>query len=204
MGDGDNFSNWRKKALALKGGFFILSGPSGVGKTSLVEKALTKCHHHLDKTITYTTRTSRDTTETGNTYHFVSRDKFQQLKEQGAFLEWAEVYNEFYATAFKEVCRVWQAGKTIIKDVDTQGGKNIKKLFPQSVSVFVYPPSIDALKKRLIKRGLSDSSVLEHRLRGAESELAEGIYYDYKIVNEDFKNAWLALKKIIEKHLNLN
>ena len=197
-----SFSKWKKQALSLKGGIFILSGPSGVGKTSLVEMALEK-KPRLAKTITYTTRPPRKSQETGNPYYFVNRAQFHSLKEQGAFLEWAEIYNELYATAWEEVCRIWENGKFIIKDVDIQGGENIKRIFPQAVTVFIYPPSLYDLKKRLLKRGMEEeSSALKNRLLAAEREMAEGAKYDCKIVNEDLKKTWLELKKIIEKHLS--
>lgn len=196
-----NFSKWKKKALSLKGGIFILSGPSGVGKTSLLEMALEK-KPRLAKTITYTTRPPRKSQETGNPYYFVNHAQFHSLKEQGAFLEWAEIYNEFYATAWEEVCRVWESGKFIIKDVDIQGGGNIKRIFPQAVTVFIYPPSLCALKKRLFKRGMEKDLALKQRLLAAEREMAEGAKYDCKIVNEDLKKTWVELKKIIEKHLS--
>lgn len=196
-----NFDQWKKKALSLKGGLFILSGPSGVGKTSLVEMALKK-KPQLAKTITYTTRPPRKSKETGNPYYFVSRSQFQLLKEQGVFLEWAEIYNEFYATAWEEVCRVWGEDKFIIKDVDVQGGTNIKRIFPQAVTIFIYPPSLYDLKKRLIKRGgMEEDSALKKRLLAAEEEIAEGAKYDCKIINENLKKTWLELKKIIEKHI---
>lgn len=198
----DEFHKLKKKAMLLKGGMVILSGPSGVGKTSLVEEALKK-FPQLEKTITYTTRSPRKTKETGDPYYFVSSSEFQSLKAKGAFLEWAEVYNEFYATAFKEVCRVWEAGKAIIKDVDTQGGRNIKRIFPHAVTVFIYPPSLHELKQRLLKRGVEKTSSLELRLKSAEQEVAAGAEYDYKIVNEDFRKTWFELKKIIEKELIL-
>ena len=200
----EDFHALREKALSLKGGILLLSGPSGVGKTSFVEVALKKYSHQLEKTITYTTRLPRKTGEFGNPYHFVSYSDFQSLKKKGAFLEWAEIYNEFYATAFSEVCRVWQSEKSIIKDVDTQGGKNIKKLFPQAVTVFIYPPSLYDLKQRLLKRGMRDDESLKRRLLSAEKEMAEGAEYEHKLVNEDFKKTWLKLKKIIEKTLRLS
>lgn len=196
-----NFKEWEKKALSLKGGIFILSGPSGVGKTSLVEIALKK-KSQLAKTITYTTRSPRKSKETGNSYYFVSRSQFQSLKKQGAFLEWAEIYDEFYGTAWEEVCRIWSKGQFIIKDVDIQGGKNIKRIFPQAVAIFVYPPSLYDLKTRLIKRGEVEGDVeLKKRLFAAKGEMAEGARYDFKMVNENLKKTWLELKKIIEKEL---
>lgn len=196
-----NFKEWKKKALSLKGGIFILSGPSGVGKTSLVEIALKK-KPQLAKTITYTTRSRRKSKETGNPYYFISRSQFQRLKKQGAFLEWAEIYDEFYGTAWEEVCRIWDKGQFIIKDVDIQGGENIKRIFPQAVTIFVYPPSLYDLKTRLIKRGeVEGDAELKKRLFAAKQEMAEGARYDFKMVNENLKKTWLELKKIIEKEL---
>ena len=192
-----NFKEWEKKALSLKGGIFVLSGPSGVGKTSLVEIALKK-KPRLAKTITYTTRSPRKSREAGNPYYFVSRSQFQSLKKQGAFLEWAEIYDELYGTAWEEVCRIWNKGQFIIKDVDIQGGRNIKRIFPQAVTVFVYPPSLYDLKARLIERGEVE---LKKRLFAAKEEMAAGAGYDFKIVNENLKKTWLELKKIIEKEL---
>ena len=119
-------------------------------------------------------------------------------------MEWAEIYNELYATAFEEICRIWQAGKSVIKDVDIQGGKNIQQIFPQAVRVFIYPPSLYELKQRLLQRGMQESPDLERRLLSAEKEMAEGAEYKYKIVNEDFKKTWLQLKKIIERELIMN
>ena len=184
-----------------KGLFIVLSGPSGVGKSSLVDRAL-KVYSELQKPVSYTTRPPRDGETDKKSYYFLDREQFYKLRKQKAFVEWAEVYGEFYATSFKEIQRIWSAGKTVIKDLDTQGMQSVKKGFSEVITVFVAPPSIDVLRERLLQRG-QEANSLSHRLSQAEEEMKWRDRCDYSLVNGDFETAWKRLKKIIETAKNL-
>ena len=183
-----------------KGPFIIVSGPSGTGKTSFIEKSL-KTFPQLSNTVSYTTRSPRKWEKEGDFYYFITKDKFEKLREQEELLEWAKVHNEFYATSKKEVERLWQKGKAIIKDIDVQGCQSIKKVFPHSISIFIYPPSINELKKRIIKRDDPSKEQLEKRLSIAAEEMAQGRKYDFKIVNDSFEEAWQEFQKILTQSL---
>lgn len=184
------------------GVFIVLSGPSGVGKTAFLEKIL-KEYPQFQNTVTYTTRVSRAGEKHGDIYYFVNLEQFNKMRDAGQFAEHAEVHKKWYATSYNEIHKLWKAGKAIIKDLDIQGAKSIKKRYPQAVTIFIYPPNIDTLKKRILKRGLKDINNLEERLLTAQQEMAEGHSYDFKIINDDFDQAWQELKKIIEKAKDL-
>ena len=184
-----------------EGLFLVLSGPSGAGKTSLVEWALGG-FSEFQKPVSYTTRPPRSDETHGKSYYFVSRREFQKLQKEKAFVEWAEVYGEFYGTAFKEVWGIWNRGKFLIKDLDIQGMQSVKRAFSRVVTVFVVPPSLDMLKERLVKRGQEPFS-LPDRLSRAEGEAAYKEHCDYSIVNGNFETACGQLKKIIEKAKDL-
>ena len=147
--------------------------------------------------ISWTTRPPREGEREGDFYYFITEKQFEKLKEQGEFLEWAKVHNDFYATSKKEVERLWIEGKAIIKDIDVQGCRSIKKIFPHSISVFIYPPSLNELKKRILKRDPSLEEGLEERLSIAAEEMAQGREYDFKIVNDSFEDAWKEFQKIL-------
>lgn len=183
-----------------KGPFVIVSGPSGVGKTTFIEKSLEQLPQ-LSNTISWTTRPPRKGERGGIFYHFITEEQFEKLKEQGEFLEWAKVHNDFYATSKKEVERLWSKGRAIIKDIDVQGCHSIKKIFPHSISIFIYPPSLNELKKRILKRDSSLKEGLEKRLSIAAEEMAQGREYDFKIVNDTFKEAWEEFQKILIQSL---
>ena len=183
-----------------KGCFFIVSGPSGAGKTRFINKSLEE-FSTLSNTISFTTRTPRAGEKSGEFYYFISKKEFEEKKQNGELLEWALVHDEFYATSKKEVERLWKAGKAIIKDIDIQGFRSIKKVYPNSVGVFIYPPSMYELKKRLLKREQIPEEKFELRLKTAVKEIAEASIYDYKIINDDFKMAWIEFKNLIESQL---
>ncbi|MCY4513332.1 MAG: guanylate kinase [Bdellovibrionales bacterium] len=184
-----------------EGLFIVLSGPSGAGKTSLVDRAL-KEYSELQKPVSYTTRSSREGEVDGQSYYFLNREKFREFQEQKAFVEWAEVYGELYGTSVEEIRKIWVRGKIIIKDLDIQGMQSVKKAFSKVITVFVAPPSIDALRQRLLKRG-QEAPSLSDRLLQAEGEMIWKNRCDHSLINEDFERAWEHLKKIIEKVKNL-
>ena len=189
--------------LNQKGCFLIVSGPSGVGKTRFINKSLEEIPV-LSNTISFTTRTARTGEKSGKFYYFISKKEFEEKKQNKEFLEWALVHDEFYATSKKEVERLWSMNKAIIKDIDIQGFRSIKKIYPHSVGVFIYPPSIDELKKRLLKREQIPEDKLKIRLDTAVKEMAEASIYDYKIINDDFEAAWAEFKNLIESQLSKN
>lgn len=180
-----------------KGPFIVISGPSGVGKTLFIEKSL-KTLPQISNIVSFTTRSPRKGEKDGDFYYFVTEKKFNQLKNQGEFLEWEKVHNAFYATSKTEVEKLWKKAKAIIKDIDVLGCRSIKKIFPHSVSVFIYPPSINELKNRILKRNPTTTpEELEERLSRATKEIAQGHEYDFKIVNDSFEEAWKEFYKIL-------
>ena len=179
-----------------EGLFIVLSGPSGAGKASLVEKALRECSD-FQKPVSYTTRPPRSGEVNGKSYYFVDRDQFRELQGKKAFVEWAEIYGEFYGTSLAEVQGIWTKGKAIIKDLDIQGMRSVKSAFSRVVTVFIAPPSLEVLKQRFLKRERELSS-LSDRLSQAKQEMAWKEHCDYSVVNGDFETAWTQLRKIIE------
>ena len=186
--------------LNKNGAFIIVSGPSGVGKTLFVQKSL-KTFPQLSNTTSFTTRQPRSGEQEGDFYYFITRKEFERKKERKELLEWAIVHKELYATSKKEVEKLWKNNKAIIKDVDYQGFYSIKKIYPHSIGVFIYPPSINELKNRILKRGAIEEQQLKERLSKATVEMAQGRNYDFKIVNDSFETAWGEFKSILSEYL---
>ena len=176
----------------------IISAPSGAGKTSIVQYLLKKIPQ-LSFSISACSRKKRAAEINGKDYYFLSVEEFKNKISSGAFLEWEEVYeNQFYGTLKSELTRISNAGKTTIFDVDVVGGLNIKTLFPkESLAVFIMPPSLTVLKKRLSKRGSETKKSLNVRLDIAEQEIARNNEFDAVILNDDFELACEEAKKVI-------
>jgi guanylate kinase len=175
----------------------ILAAPSGAGKSSFVTQ-ITQDFPRLRDTVTYTTRAIRAGESEGNPYHFVSQDKFIELRDKGFFVEWAIVHNNLYGTPYHQLEEAWARGETIIMDVDVQGADTFKRKFPDAVTVFILPPSIDELRRRVTKRDGKVPADLEVRMANAEKELMRAGEFDYQIVNDDFNKSYQQFKKIIE------
>jgi guanylate kinase len=178
------------------GNLIIVSGPSGAGKSALVEGVL-RSLDHIRFSVSYTTRAPRGTEQDGVEYYFVDRDEFQSLIRDDALLEWAEVHSNYYGTSRKFVDDLLAQGEDVILDIDVQGAQTIRDKRPDTVSVFVMPPSYEVLRKRLERRSLDEGLVIEQRLKRACNEIRWYNKYDYLIVNEDLDDSIHQLEAII-------
>jgi guanylate kinase len=181
-----------------RGGFvLVVSGPSGVGKGTLVEH-LMKQRKDCVFSISATTRPLRPGEQNGVQYEFLSREEFERRRSAGQFLEWAEVHGQFYGTPSRFVDEGVKAGRIVVLDVDVQGGASVRRARPDAVTVFVYPPSMDVLKQRLQARNTDAPEVVEQRLRNAPGELAQHREYDYLVINDKLDDAVAALVAIVD------
>lgn len=179
-----------------RGNLFVLSAPSGAGKTSLA-KALVGALPDLAFSISHTTRPPRPGEEDGVDYYFVDEAQFQEMIEGGMFLEHACVFDHRYGTSRAAVERLLAAGKDVVFDVDWQGARAIKQQMPQAHTIFLLPPSREALVERLAGRGQDSRKVIERRMRAAVSEIKHYREFDYLVVNDDFAAALEDLKAIV-------
>ncbi len=178
---------------------YIISAPSGAGKTSLV-KALVEADAQLQVSISYTTRTMRPGERDGINYFFVDREAFQQMLSRGDFLESAEVFDNFYGTAQQSVEEMLARGVSVILEIDWQGARQIQQLMPDAIAIFILPPSLNALKERLTNRGQDDDAVITRRMNEAKNEMAHYHEADYLVINDDFALALLELQSIFAGH----
>ena len=181
----------------MKHPMIVLIGPSAVGKSSFLDRALRESELNLYDVVTYTSRAMRPGEKDGVHYHFVSQEKFEQLKEGDFFVEWALVHGNYYGTPKDQIREAWGRGQTVIMDIDVQGAQSVKRLYPQAISVFLMPPSVDELRQRLIKRGPAGD--LELRLENAQREMALADHFDHVIINDEFEAAYKEFRKIVEK-----
>ena len=180
------------------GGFLlVLSGPSGAGKGTLVDRLLV-ARPECVFSISATTRPKRTTEVDGVQYEFVAREEFDRRRAGGAFLETAEVHGHWYGTPTRFVDDGVRAGRVVVLDVDVQGGASVRRARPEAVSVFIYPPSIEALRRRLLGRKTDTAEVVEQRLKNAPGELKQHREYDYLVVNDDLEEAVAHLVSIVD------
>ncbi|MBK8815326.1 MAG: guanylate kinase [Methylococcaceae bacterium] len=178
------------------GKLYIISAPSGAGKTSLV-KQLVADIENLVVSISHTTRPKRPGEKEGEDYFFVSPDDFKALLDRRELLEHASVFDNYYGTAKKTVEDNLKAGRDVILEIDWQGAQQIKKICPDCASIFILPPSTAVLEQRLQNRGQDDPAVIARRMRDAVTEIAHHDEFDYMIVNDDFDHALTELKSIV-------
>jgi guanylate kinase len=179
-----------------RGRLFVIAAPSGAGKTSLV-KALLERTPGLSVSISHTTRTKRSTEEEGREYYFVSREAFEKLRKEGAFLEHAEVFDNLYGTGRDTVERLLAAGKDVVLEIDWQGARQVRAAMPDCISIFILPPSRAALAQRLRQRQTDSAEVIARRLRDAVADMSHWSEFDYVVVNEHFEEAAADLARIV-------
>ena len=165
----------------------MVSAPSGAGKTTITERL--RGMNLVQVSVSHTTRPPRPGEENGREYFFVGRDKFEGMRDNGAFLEWAEVFGNYYGTEKKWVRTRLDAGSNVLLEIDVQGATQIKLAMPEAALIFIRPPSLQHLEERLKKRGLDSHEEVARRLAEAESEMSHAGEYDYVIINDELERA---------------
>ncbi|MEZ3134536.1 guanylate kinase [Stutzerimonas kunmingensis] len=180
---------------ATTGTLYIVSAPSGAGKTSLV-KALVDAQPQVRVSVSHTTRTMRPGEVDGVNYHFVSREDFLARLERNEFLEHAEVFGNLYGTSQRWLEDILAEGFDLILEIDWQGAQQVRRLMPQAKSIFILPPTQEALRQRLNNRGQDSDEIIDKRMREAVSEMSHYVEYDYLVINDDFAHALIDLQSI--------
>lgn len=180
----------------IKGTLYIVSAPSGAGKTSLV-KALIDSSKNLKVSVSHTTRTKRPGEEDGVNYHFVDHPEFEKMLSEQAFLEHAEVFGNYYGTSTRWVEEALEQGDDVILEIDWQGGEQVKRLMPDAISIFILPPSKQTLRDRLTNRGQDDEAIITRRMQEAVSEMSHYESSDYLVINDIFEDALADLQSIV-------
>tara|TARA_E500000331_G_scaffold318859_1_gene331182 strand:+ start:2193 stop:2822 length:630 start_codon:yes stop_codon:yes gene_type:complete len=179
-----------------QGKLFVIAAPSGAGKTSLV-KALIESESDVQVAISHTTRPTRPEEESGVNYFFISESEFGQMLEKGKFVEHANVFGNLYGTSESEVRRILNTGHHLILEIDWQGAEQIRESIQDIVSIFILPPSLDSLHRRLMERAQDDNDTIEYRMAAAIDEMSHYREFDYLIVNDDFNIALAQIKDIL-------
>ncbi|MEC8886683.1 MAG: guanylate kinase [Pseudomonadota bacterium] len=180
----------------MSGLLFVVAAASGTGKTSLV-KALLDRTSNLHVSVSHTTRPKRSGELDGIHYHFTDKDNFTSQIEQGGFIEYAEVFGNYYGTSQRTVEEQLKQGHDVLLEIDWQGAAQVRKLFPDSIQIFILPPSQFDLKQRLSNRGTDSVEVIEHRLDCAVSDMQQYVNFDYIIINDSFDRALHELEAVI-------
>jgi len=180
----------------VKGQIIVISAPSGAGKTTIIREVRARIRA-LGYSISHTSRKPRAGEQDGVHYYFVSREGFQEMIERGQFVEWAEVYGNYYGTSKQVLDSELQKGLDVLMDVDTVGARNIKGKYPDAILIFVLPPSLEVLGDRLMSRGTETAETVRKRLERAAIEIREARHYDYLVINDELEEAIADVTGII-------
>jgi guanylate kinase len=180
----------------VAGNIFLVSAPSGAGKSSLVNALLAK-DPSIRLSVSCTTRQPRPGEVDGKDYRFLSVEAFQKLQQAGLFIEWAKVHDNYYGTPRDLIDQVTSLGQDVLLEIDWQGARQVKKLFPNTIGIFILPPSIQALEERLQLRGQDSQAVITKRILAANEEIEHAPEYEYVIINQDFSVALRELELIV-------
>jgi len=187
-----------RQRLTRRGGIiFILSAPSGAGKTTLI-KGLRSIYPDIELSVSWTTRSRRGGEVNGREYRFVTQRQFDAMRAKGQFAEWAKVHNFLYGTPRRPLDSCVKGGRDMLLDIDVQGARKIKRVYRDAVAIFLLPPSMRELARRLARRGTEGRETMRRRLANARGEIRRIIEYDYYVVNRDVKEAVAALRAIVE------
>jgi guanylate kinase len=180
----------------MRGLLFIVAAPSGAGKSSLVAALLAE-DPRVALSVSYTTRPPRPGEVDGREYHFVDRPTFQRMLEAGEFLESAEVHGNYYATSQRQIESIRASGRDALLEIDWQGAQQVRRIFPEAIGIFILPPSVAELERRLIGRGQDSAATIARRLAAAAAEMSHAVEFDYAIINNDFDEARRDLAAIV-------
>jgi guanylate kinase len=180
----------------MQGLLFIVAAPSGGGKSSLVNAVLAE-DPRLVLSVSYTTRAPRAGEREGREYYFVDRATFERLRSNGEFLESATVHDNLYATSQRQIAEMQAAGRDVILEIDWQGARQVRRLFPDAVGIFILPPSLAELERRLRARGKDDEAAIRRRIGAAAEEMSHAAEFDYAIINNDFDEARRDLSAVV-------
>ncbi|TKB47977.1 guanylate kinase [Ferrimonas sediminicola] len=183
--------------MARRGNLFIVSAPSGAGKSSLIGALLKDKPADMQVSVSHTTRAPRPGEQDGVHYHFVDKAAFEALIDQGAFFEWAEVFGNYYGTSRVTIEQTLDRGIDVFLDIDWQGARQVKALMPEAIGVFILPPSREELERRLNSRGQDSADTIAARMADAVTEMSHFNEYDYLIVNKDFDTALAEFSAIV-------
>lgn len=192
-----DFSSWPRPE---RGALFVVTGASGTGKTTLVKEAL-RVMPGMGFSVSATTRAARRGEVDGKDYHFVSRERFDELVAQGQLLEWAEVYGNCYGTPRGPVEETLSRGQSIILEIDAQGAQQVREAMPEATSIFVLPPSFESLEARLRGRSTDSEEIIQRRIRDARLQLATCGDFDYLVVNDELPAAHDQFQAILAAEL---
>ena len=180
----------------MSGSLFVISAPSGAGKTSLVN-ALLNVNPQIDLSVSFTTRQPRDGEVNGKDYHFISREQFLDMASRGEFLESAEVYGNFYGTGQNWILQENARDRDILLEIDWQGAAQVRKLFTDCISIYILPPSMKALEQRLNGRGKDSLDVINQRMTAVREDVAHVAEFDYVIINDNLTEALHEFNAIV-------